>query len=121
MTKAKAWKEAQRRWGKRAIIRFSPRALTDEQKAPLRIRHKEVKALLAALPRAPETVAQRGQLLREERDLFGSLIGDRCSVGEEMDILAAFHVKGSGDTWEAAFAKADERYPVRPPTERTGA
>ena len=113
MTKAKAWKEAQQRWGKRAIIRWSPKALTEIEKAPLRNRHQEVKAQLATLPRNPDTAAQRGQLLREERDLFGQLIGDRANVGELMDILAAFHVKGSGDTWEQAFAKADERYPTR--------
>lgn len=113
MTKARAWKEAQRRWGKRAIIRFSPRALVASAKVPLRERRKQVQAELAAMPRSPETHEQRSLLLREERDLFGQLIGDRCNVGEEMDILAAFHVKGSGDTWEQAFAKADERYPTR--------
>lgn len=113
MTKATAWKEAQQRWGKRAIIRHSPRALTEDQKAPLRERHKQVKAELAAIPRTPETQEQRRALLREERDLFGQLIGDRCNVGNLMDILNAFHVMGSGDTWEQAFAKADERYPTR--------
>lgn len=113
MTKAQAWKAAQERWGPRAIIRHSPKALVEREKIPLRERHKQVRAELAATPRSPETMARRRELLREERDLFGQLIGDRCNVGEEMDILAAFHVKGSGDTWEQAFAKADERYPVR--------
>ena len=111
MTKAQAWKEAQARWGKRAIIRFSPRALVETDKAPLRERRKAVKAELDALPRTPETREQRSALLREERELFGQIIGDRCNVGQEMDILAAFHVMGAGDTWEQAFAKADERYP----------
>ena len=115
MTKAQAWKEAQQRWGKRAIIRFNRRALVDAAKVPLRARHKDVKVQIAATPRSPETHALRSQLLREERDLFGSLIGDRCNVGEVMDILEAFHVKGSGDTWEQAFAKADERYPQPKP------
>lgn len=113
MTKAQAWKAAQKRWGKRAIIRHSPRALTEADKAPLRERRKQVKAELEATPRTPETAARRSMLLREERDLFGQVLGDRCNVGQEMDILAAFHVMGSGDTWEQAFAKADERYPTR--------
>jgi len=113
MTKAQAWKEAQARWGKRAIIQHRPKALTEDAKAPLRERRKIVKAELAALPRTPETQAQRGLLLREENTLMGQVLGDRYSVGQEMDILAAFHVMGSGDTWEQAFAKADERYPVR--------
>jgi hypothetical protein len=111
MTKAQAWKEAQKRWGKRAIIRHSPRALTEAAKAPLRERRKAVKAELEVTPRTPETMTKRSALIREERDLMGRVLGDRCSVGQEMDILAAFHVMGSGDTWEQAFAKADERYP----------
>lgn len=111
MTKAQAWKAAQERWGKRAIIQHRRGALLEAQKAPLRARRKEVQAQLAALPRGPHTVAERGRLLREERELFGQVFPDRYSVGQEMDILAAFHVMGSGDTWEAAFAQADARYP----------
>jgi hypothetical protein len=113
MTKQQAWKEAQARWGKRAIIDYKRRALVGTDKIPLRARHKVVKAELAATPRTPETQERRRGLIREERELFGSLITDRCNVGQEMDILAAFHVMGSGDTWEQAFAKADERYPRR--------
>lgn len=113
MTKAQAWKAAQQRWGKRAIIEHRPRALMERDKTPLRARHKEVKAALAATPRTPETQGKRSALLREERELFGQLITERCNVGNLMDILNAFHVMGSGDTWEQAFAKADERYPAR--------
>jgi len=113
MTKAQALKEAQARWGKRAIVEHNRRALIEADKIPLRERHKAVKAELAATPRSPETHEKRSVLLREERDLFGSLISDRYSVGALMDILNAFHVMGSGDTWEQAFAKADERYPAR--------
>src|SRR5258706_8854362 len=110
MTKAQAWKAAWQRWGKRAIIEYRRRALLEADKAPLRIRHKEVKAEIAATPRTLETHEKRRALLREERGLFGQLIGDRCNVGNLMDILNAFHVMGSGDTWEQAFAKADEHY-----------
>jgi hypothetical protein len=111
MTKARALKEAQQRWGKRAIIRFSPKALLASEKIPLRERRKAIKAELETLPRIPETQPRRSALLREERDLIGQVLGDRCNVGQEMDILAAFHVMGAGDTWEQAFAQADERYP----------
>lgn len=106
MTKAQARDEAECRWGKRAIIRHNPRALREEQKAPLRQRLAEVRELLKTTPRTPETIPTRRQLYREERDLFGVVISYRCDVGERMDILNAFHVRGSGDTWEAAFAKA---------------
>lgn len=114
MTKAQAWEAAKERWGKRAIIEHRPKALLESEKLPLRARHKEVKAEIAAIPRTPETHEKRRALLREERELFESLIGDRCNVGNLMDILNAFHVMGSGDTWEQAFAKADERYPRGP-------
>lgn len=113
MTKAQAWKAARQRWGKRAIIEHRHSALLESDKLPLRARHKAIKAELAATPRSSETQAKRSALLREERELFGQLITDRCNVGNLMDILNAFHVMGSGDTWEQAFAKADERYPSR--------
>ena len=115
MTKAQAMAEATRRWGKRALISHNRRALLEVAKVPLRERRKVVKAELDTLSPSPETAARRGVLLREERDLTGALISTRCSVGQRMDILDAFHVMGSGDTWEQAFAQAAERYPEREP------
>lgn len=116
MTKAQAWKEAVKRWGKKAIIDFRPRALIEPDKVPLRGRHTALREEILAvekLDQTPELRERLRALRREKQELFGLLIGDRCQVGKEMEILRAFHVMGSGDTWEEAFAKADERYPTR--------
>ncbi len=94
MTEKKALAEARKRW-KNGYVRFSPTAA--------------VQADRDALPKlTPEQVRALPKEEREKRTW--TRLGYRCSVGNivGIGIFPMFEVKGQGDTWEEALAKADE-------------
>lgn len=94
MTKRRAQAEAEKRWGGDAHVRHAPRAMAEAHKAPLLERLK----LLRSEGRR-ETVTERNELVE-------CILTYRCVVGY---VSGGFYsVRGSGDTWEEAFAKADK-------------
>lgn len=92
MSKAKALKEARSRWGSQAHIEYNGRAMTEPEKRPLRERLAQLRA------------EDKRETWREREALVGVLLTTRCKVGH---LSWAYHVRGSGDTWEEAFEKAD--------------
>lgn len=100
MSKTAALVEARRRWGRNGVVRYTKHALTAVEKEPLR-------PILIALraERKPETATERSILT-------GKLLTYRCDVGEVTGF--AFYVRGSGDTWEEAFANVDRFKQAKP-------
>lgn len=100
MNKAKAMKEAKRRFGKTAAIQDYGAVLvrTPEQRM----------AAKAELKRMQETLTKEEQKLRQkERDaLFSTAHHYRYSVGK-IALGMFFAVEGEGDSWEEAFFDAD--------------
>lgn len=98
MTKLQAWNKVRKAWGKLGYIRWEPRALTEEQKAPLIAERVQLRQI------ANKTREQS----RRARELDGLLIGCRASVGVTSSVggIGFFHVKGQGDTFEQAFERA---------------
>lgn len=118
MTSQQAATQAKKRWGKKAYIRNSESMSSPEK------RKASLDAVLAAraeIKRIDEEVARRLKELdwyqelqkqrRECREQISKTEGYahyyRFSVGKNLEW--ATEIIGSGDTWEEAFAKADER------------
>jgi len=131
MTTAQALKLAREKWGRRAEVRDGGKRFRDGTKRPTATERAQMQAELpahrAAKPPRPDvatfgderTIAEyrealavwdracRGWKEREEY-LRGNLLASRrFAVGSIMEVLGAFHVRGEGDTWEEAFAKAE--------------
>ena len=116
MTREQASKAAAKRWGKRAMWRVeeksssperreSARAEAAELKAKADALSAEIKRRLDALDWLTEMNAERLRL-RKAADRAGwGAMHYKFTVGENVGY--AFVVKGQGDTWEEAFAKAD--------------
>jgi hypothetical protein len=118
MTNDQAMKQAAKRWGKKALIenngRFSSpdrREAAREKAASARARIKaidqEIADRLKALDWYQALTAERKDLQKTASENAGMSMFHRFSVGRDMGMF--FEVLGSGDTWEEAFAKADER------------
>ena len=118
MTREQAQREATKRWGKQACIRASEslsspekrtaaKAMRDAGKARIEAIDAEIKKRLLELDWYTALLAEKKNL----RDKWGQVKGTgdlsyyKFSVGK--DVGYAFHVCGSGDTWEEAFAQAD--------------
>jgi len=113
MNRSQALKAAVLRWGKSAAVRDNgaAKASTPEQRAAA---GAEGKALRLSIP-------QDRRPTREERDKLDDCLwrsgmyrytdGNISTLGP----FSAFHVRGQGDTWEEAFAKADANYPSTAP------
>jgi hypothetical protein len=101
MTKSQALKEAVKRWGKNAAVqdKGKERASTPERRAEAKARLRQFNAL----PEGEKKVR------RKERDHWlTETYRYRYTVGFIAHGIA-FAVQGDGDTWEEAFASADER------------
>ncbi len=102
MTRDQAQRKAQRLGGKRTYIRFNPKALDAEEKAPLR----EEMATLRA---------ERDALEKRIKELSGMLLPMRCSILRLKDmgnVGGLGHVQfaehlADGDTWEECFEKIE--------------
>lgn len=113
MTKTEALAEARRRWGKDAHVRFNRGAFREKDRA---MANADLKLHRAAKPVRPipstlEYVKAFREWKAEEDRLFAIVLRSPCDVGAITNlgnVFVAFHW-GSGDTWEAAFAKADAR------------
>lgn len=111
MNRAQALKAAVRLWGKGGAVKDNgPKfASNPERRAAA---SEELKKVRAAIPKDRRPT-------REERDeidrLFGQAMMQRYSVGVIHSLmgLSAFWVKGCGDSWEEAFAAAEQKYPAK--------
>lgn len=110
MNRSQALKAAVRRWGKNAAVRDDgpKRASTPERRAEAT---KQLVDLRASIPKDRRPTKEE----REQIDqLFSASLRMRYTVGViHTVVFSAFWVKGTGDTWEDAFAEADRRYPIR--------
>jgi hypothetical protein len=117
MTRDQAIKQAIKRWGKRAIVRACQTLSSPEKRADAGERFRaakdridaidaEIKDRLAALDWYQSLTTER-RMLRLAQNVAAA---ERChykfAVGRDTGI--AFHVCGQGDTWEQAFAAADQ-------------
>lgn len=118
MTNEQAMKRAAKRWGKRAMIenkgRFSSpdrRADARQRADAARVRIKEIDQEIAerlkALDWYQSLTGERKELQKTASENASLSMFHRFAVGRDMGMF--FEVLGSGDTWEEAFAKADER------------
>lgn len=107
MNRSQALKEAVRLWGKTAAVRDGgkDRASTRERREAAAAEGKRIRLSIPAGQRP--TREQREEM---DRLLFESY-RHRYTVGSISTLgpFAAFHVRGQGDTWEEAFAKATEK------------
>jgi hypothetical protein len=109
MTKQQALAEARKRWGKNAIVRFNRGAFrkADRTTASADLKSHRAEKPQRPVPVTPEyTVAWRAWKVEEDR-LMGICLHYPCDVGDSFTLPmfgAGFAVKGSGDTWEEAFA-----------------
>lgn len=95
-----ALKEAVKRWGETAAVSDrKDRASTPERRGEAL---EAMKALRAQIGKRRPTKEERVQL----DELFSESQRYRFTVGH-ISMGIAFHVRGKGDTWEAAFAAAD--------------
>lgn len=101
-TTKQALVEAKRRWGKTAAVEdLGKRAATKEKR-------EQAKAKLAELNKLPKE--ERKATEKERNELCCIIYRERYKVGYISTLMfSAFHVCGSGDTWEEAFAQADTR------------
>lgn len=85
MNKAQAMKEARKRWGKAAHIKYDRLAFTEKQKERMKDRNPEMYKRVA--------------------------FNHKCDVGRIQGIggIQFFEIKGSGDTWDEAFVQFDRR------------
>lgn len=110
MNAKQALAQARKRWGKTAAVEDRPQsATTPEQRAEAQ---KELDEHRREWPEA----SKRPKELRDRMQKLASTTWRRrYQVGtvESMAGLAAFFIKGTGDTWEEALADADKRYPAK--------
>ena len=116
MTRQQAFKEANKRWGRRGLIRANESVSSPERRETasakvqgLRQRKKEIDAeiseRLAGLDWYQALTAERRAAVEAIRKTEGHAFYKKFSVGQNE--LGMFWVKGQGDTWEEAFADAD--------------
>jgi hypothetical protein len=106
MNRSQALKEAARRWGNKAA------AVRDD--GPSRPSSPELRAAASAKLKELNAAKTKDETkeAREERMKQLYLCGHyRYTVGTVMTMcgLSGFFVRGQGDTWEEAFAKADNK------------
>lgn len=99
MTKRDALKEARRRWGPGGNVSSNPKAPHAVERQQALAEWKEIKGWPKS-PAAKAYTKKHGHIwLRYP-----------CTVGQIKNIIIPFfQVMGRGDTWEAAFADADQR------------
>lgn len=107
MNRSQALKEAVRRWGKTAAVRDDgpKRASNPERRAAA---SADLKQFRATIPKDQRPTREQ----REEIDrLFSEAMRERFTVGVIHTFcgLSAFWVKGTGDSWEEAFTKAEDK------------
>lgn len=102
MTRNEALQRAVRLWGKQAAVRDNGHPTSEADRAAARIEYER----LRAMPAADRDAAQRKEINR----LRGLSCYYRYTVGTVWSIggFGAFSVMGEGDTWDAAFAKAEK-------------
>ena len=119
MTRDKALREAQRRWGKKALIRAYDRISSPEERAEAReyfdaakarieAIDREIADRLAALDWYQALKAERAAMVKDKQTHIGRMSYYKFTVGRD-SMGIAFAVEGQGDTWEMAFAQADAR------------
>lgn len=115
MTKAQALMEARTRWGKNAVVRYNKGAFRegDRKQASADLKeHRTHKPVVPPTGRDAAYVQAFREWKAEEEKLFWIVMREPCDVGtldNIANVFTAFHIHGSGDTWEQAFAKADRR------------
>jgi hypothetical protein len=104
MNRTQAMKEAARLFGKNAVARDYKRPSSPEIRAEW---HEKAKAL-RAIPVGTRTQEERKAL----NEAVGWALHYRYSIGElnTSGPFAFIAIRGSGDTWEEAFAKIEPLY-----------
>lgn len=105
MNRSQALKEAARLWGKKAAV---------QDDGPKRPSSPELRAACSAELKelnAARTKDETKEARQRRMQLLGESGHYRYQVGTIVSMcgLAGFFVRGQGDTWEEAFAKAQER------------
>lgn len=102
MTKSQALKEARRRFGPDAVVLDERRlASTPERRAEAREKLKELNALCTTHELRKQHRKERDHWLSESyRYRFKVAVHHGFCIG----------IRGSGDTWEEAFADSDKLY-----------
>jgi len=122
MTRDKAAREAQKRWGKKALIRVEQGLSSPERRADGDRRFAETQARIEAIDRemADRLAAldwyqalkdERKQVVAQKQRAMFDRFYHRFQVGQD-ELGFAFLVLGKGDTWEEAFADADTKVKV---------
>ena len=120
MTREQAKREAAKRWGKKSYWRVGVGVSSPERrdKAMEMVgQAKEARAELEAEIKRREEAAGI-PALREQMKVLSQTVREtalghagyyKFQVGFIDNVIGAFNVIGSGDTWEEAFAQADQR------------
>lgn len=117
MTKEQALKQATRRWGKKAFVRMNPSVSSPERRAAAKEKldaaraekeaiEKELNERLAACDWFQDLTQRKREATKRIDAARGEALYQRFAVGEMNTLFA--HVKGTGDTFEEAFAEADK-------------
>lgn len=120
MTRNEAKKQAEKRWGKRALWRVGERQSSPERRqlaldeaAAIRQERATLEAEIGRLEEAAGIPALRERIKTLSAATRERLLGEgsyyKFEVGFRDSIIGAFNIVGSGDTWEEAFAQADAR------------
>lgn len=118
MTREQALKRAQRLWGKRAAVRANERMSSPEKRAEAQAEAaslREQKARLeseivrreqeAGIPELREQIKAVTTELRQ--NVLGRATYHKFEAGYIDNVIGAFHIRASGDTWEETFTKAE--------------
>jgi hypothetical protein len=122
MTNEQAKKQAQKRWGKKYAVRNSGHISGQERRdaASEKIRQlradkdaidNEITERLKACDWYQSLKRRQGELAKEIQNTIPEAHRHRFDVGRIGGVsgFQFFEVLGSGDTWEEAFAQADQR------------
>jgi lysylphosphatidylglycerol synthetase-like protein (DUF2156 family) len=114
-----ALKRAQKVFGKRAYIRANKDLSSPEERAEAQARastrraeRAELEAEIARREKEagiPELRAKIKAISDQSRAEIWNSGYYKFEVGNIDSILGAFHIKGQGDTWEEAFANAENK------------
>jgi hypothetical protein len=117
MTRDIALREAQKRWGKRAMIRAGDKVTSAYRReiaraGAIRVKEQQDELIrerderLKALDWLQQMNTEIAALGKQRNELLALSHHYKFSVGSVDNIIGAFHIKGQGDTWEAAFDAA---------------
>lgn len=118
MTKKEALAEARRRFGPKGYVQINRKVIhkaADRAQARVAVRQlRATKPIRPDFTKATDDDKRaywkvNREFVERESFLMSIIWSHRCDVGSIMEILGAFHVRGSGDTFEEAFADVDKK------------